>query len=239
MSIKPKWLVATGLISIVGVSIPVLQWATAQSPKSPTLPSAIYVQSAPQYDTEPAKSGPVAAQSKVAPGRQLPLGVFTKKMQAGEYGSVSLTWDYRQDGTVHGLIQFTGLGIEFELKTVAEISVSSHGTIYGIITSAKAEKLRFPQDVQEQDTLFAFIGVGEGLMNEVMLDMPFSYQYRIVDDQLILHNFRMFVIGNKPFTTYMSLLQGDYSEMGIYLQFAGSVIEGTYAQQAGQASRKP
>src|SRR5262249_4555240 len=86
---------------------------------------------------------------------RLPSGTCTKEVEAAAYGSGRLTWTYEEE-RVLGLIEGSVMGFEFELSTEAEYSLSSNGTIYGLITSVHLNRLRVP-DGEEYAELKPFI----------------------------------------------------------------------------------
>src|SRR5262249_12045296 len=130
---------------------------------------------------------------------RLPAGTFTKEVEAAPYGSGRLTWTYDEE-RVLGLIEGSVMGFEFELATEAEYALSSNGTIYGLLTSVRLNHLRLPEG-GEFEGLKPFVGwwsAAEPLVNEVLTDLPFSYQFRVQGDRLIISNFRILLAGPNP-----------------------------------------
>ncbi|HZV03824.1 MAG TPA: sigma-70 family RNA polymerase sigma factor [Gemmataceae bacterium] len=171
------------------------------------------------------------------PGRRreavirLPQGTFTKEVDAAPYGHGRLTWTYEED-RVLGVIEASVMGGEVELATEAEISLSSNGTIYGLITSVKLNHLRLP-DNEEFAQLKVFSGLWtavEPLVNEVLIDLPFSYQFRVQGDRLVISNFRILLAGPNPLGKLGGLVGGLESELALlaYFQGLGLALEGTY-----------
>jgi RNA polymerase sigma factor (sigma-70 family) len=182
------------------------------------------------------------------PGRRreavirLPLGTFVKEIDAAPYGGGRLTWTYEEDRVV-GLIEASAMGGELELATEAEYSLSSNGTIYGLLTSVRLNHLRLPAGEQFAE-LQPFVGLWsavEPLVNEVLMDMPFSYQFRVQGDRLIISNFRMLLAGPNPLGKLGGLALGaNNSEATVVLaafQALGTAVEGTYS--APGAKEKP
>jgi hypothetical protein len=173
---------------------------------------------------------------------RLPVGSFTKEVEAAPYGSGRLTWTYEEE-RVLGLIEGSVMGFEFELSTEAEYSLSSNGTIYGLLTSVRLNHLRLP-DGQEFEELKPFVGLwpaAEPLVNEVLMDLPFSYQFRMQGDRLIISNFRMLLAGPNPLGKLGGLVGGSGGNnepfaLLAYFQALGTALEGTYT--AGEAKEK-
>ncbi len=176
-----------------------------------------------------------------APGRRreavirVPAGTFVKEVNAAPYGHGRLTLTY-EDERVLTLVEGSVMGVEFELTTEAEFSLSSNGTIYGLVTSARINHLRLPNN-KEFAEIQAYIGmwsIFEPLFNEVMTDLPFSYQFRLQGDRLILTNFRMLLAGPNPLGKLGGLVgsqAGGHQEAMVALtafQALGTALEGTY-----------
>ena len=166
---------------------------------------------------------------------RLPSGTFTKEIEAAPYGNGRLTWTY-EDDRVLGLIEGSIMGFEFELATEAEYSLSSSGTIYGLITSVRLNHLKIP-DGETFEEIKPFAGLWtaiEPLVNEVMIDLPFSYQFRIHGDRLIISNYRILLAVPNPLGKLGGLAMangnngGDQLAVLAYFQAIGTAIEGTY-----------
>lgn len=170
----------------------------------------------------------------------LPSGTFSKEVEVATYGSGRLTWNY-EDERVLGLIEGSVMGFEFELSTEAEYALSSNGTIYGLLTSVRLNHLRVPES-EEFAALKPFIGlwpVAEPLLNETLMDLPFSYQFRVQGDRLIISNFRILLSGPNPLGKLGGLAVGqDGSKLAIlsYFQALGTAFEGSYT--AGDVKEK-
>lgn len=163
---------------------------------------------------------------------RLPAGTFTKEVEAAPYGHGRLTWTYEED-RVLGLIEASVMGGEIELATEAEYALSSNGTIYGLITSVRLNHLRLP-DNEEFAELKQFAGLWsaiEPLVNETLIDLPFSYQFRVQGDRLVITNFRILLAGPNPLGKLGGLLASNDSNEFVFLsgfQALGVALEGTY-----------
>ena len=142
---------------------------------------------------------------------------------------------------VTGLIEGSVMGFEFALATEAEISLSSTGTVYGVLTSVRLHKLKVPND-KEFAELKPFVGlwpVIEPLVNEVCVDMPFSYHCRVQDDRIVISNFRILLAGPNPLGKLGGLYAAnDDQALAVlaYFQALGTALEGTYT--AGEPAEK-
>jgi RNA polymerase sigma factor (sigma-70 family) len=167
---------------------------------------------------------------------RLPVGTFVKEVDAAPHGFGRLTWSY-EDERVTGHLEGTVLGGEIDLSIEAEYSLSSSGTIYGLITAFRLNHLKLPDGDQFAE-LKPYLGLWsavEPLVNDVMIDLPFSYQFRLQGDRLVIGNFRMLLAGPNPFGKLGGILAANGSgnqEVLVVLscfQALGTAIEGTYA----------
>jgi hypothetical protein len=100
--------------------------------------------------------------------------------------------------------------------------------------------LRLP-DGDEFAELQRFAGLWpalEPLINEVLLDLPFSYQFRVQGDRLVISNFRILLAGPNPLGKLGGLTAHD-KEFAVlaYFQALGTALEGTYT--AAGAPERP
>ncbi len=173
---------------------------------------------------------------------KVPVGTFVKDVDAGEYGSGRLTWTF-DDDKVHGLIEANVMGVEVELKTEAEFSLSSNGTIYGIVTSAEVTHLKVGGLAlgKELAEYAKFVKLAEPLVNEILTDLPFSYQFRVTGDKLTILNYRALLAGPNPLGKLGGLVGGGGDKalsVLTYFQALGVAIEGTYTADDGEQPRE-
>jgi RNA polymerase sigma factor (sigma-70 family) len=179
---------------------------------------------------------------------RMPAGAYVKEISAEPYGSGRIAWSYEED-RVLGVIQGSVMGAELELTTEAEISLSSNGTIYGIVTSARITRLKLPdmKELEKVKLLAGLYPLVEPLINDVTTDLPFSYQFRIQGDRLVITNFRMLLAGPNPLGKLGGLAAaegagGDGKEALAalaYFQVLGTAFEGTYKRQDGKEGPAP
>lgn len=196
-------------------------------------------------DSKPAK---VEDKPAPAPGRRreatvkMPVGTFVKDMDAGEYGSGRLTWTF-EDDRVFGTIEANVMGAEFEMRTEAEIALSSNGTIYGIVTRAELTHLKMPAlgDLGELAIYAKFVKLAEPLLTETLTDLPYSYQFRINGDKLTILNFRTLLAGPNPLGKVGGILAGADSGLGVlsYIQAISIAVEGAYTAGEPEPRDKP
>jgi RNA polymerase sigma factor (sigma-70 family) len=257
-----KYVAVAALLALGGIGPGLHHWATASG--GPGAERARPVEGgdvkvaekvpAPE-GKEKGPRGPLAApaekdgakKAEARPGRRreavirAPLGTFVKEVNVAPYGSGRLTWTYEEE-RVLGLIEVSVMGGELELATEAEYSLSSNGTIYGLITSVQLKHLRLPEG-KDFDKLKPFVGAwsaAEPLVNEVVTDLPFSYQFRVQGNRLILSNFRMLLAGPNPLGKLGGLTLG--KEVGGALtafQALGAAVEGTYTLDDGKERPAP
>jgi RNA polymerase sigma factor (sigma-70 family) len=163
---------------------------------------------------------------------RLPAGTFVKEIDVKPYGSGRLTWTY-EDERVVGLLEGSVMGGEFEVATEAEYSLSSNGTIYGLINSVQINHLRLPEGGKFEE-LRRFEGLwtaAEPLVSEVFSDLPFSYRFRVQGNRLIISNFRMLLAGPNPLGKLGALFAGDLGVMLGGFQVLATAVEGTYTAE--------
>lgn len=228
--LKVTALVAVLIVGLAGFGV--FQWVSASDP--PLKDS--------KFQADP--SGKESAKSDDArpgvPGRRreavirLPLGTFVKEVEALPYGTGRLSWTYEED-RVQGHIEASVMGGEVDLSLETEHALSSNGTIYGIVTAFRLNHIKLP-DGEQFAEIKPFLGLWpaiEPLVNEVMLDLPFSYQFRMQGDRLIITNFRILLAGPNPLGKLggLGLGSGQNNEAFVALagfQALGTAIEGTY-----------
>ncbi len=252
---KVKYPAALALLAVGLLGFGLAQWASATDSKpgkDPEKPPVAVVNAKDQGPPaapgakEPTKSDeakPPANARRSEAVIRLPSGTFVKEIEAEPYGGGRVTWTYEDDRVV-GLIEGSVMGFEFTLTTEAEISLSSHGTIYGLLTSVRLTQLKVPHG-EDFDQLKPFIGlwpVIEPLVNEVCVDLPFSYHCRVQNDRIVISDFRILLSGPNPLGKLGGLAaanndNGNSMLAGLaYFQVLGTALEGTY--KSGEAGEK-
>jgi hypothetical protein len=242
---KLKVVVVAAMLATGLAGFTVGRWASAD-PSGPVQRSANKgvppVQLAPPAST-PAK--PDEAKPP-APGRRreavirVPVGTFVKEVEVAPYGSGRLTWTFEED-RILGTIEASVMGFEVELATEAEFSLSSNGTIYGIITGVKLSQLRIGGQFAELQQYAGLWPLVEPLVAEMLTDLPFSYQFRQSGDRLSIHNFRMLLAGPNPLGK-LGTIVGDVKDVASLIgSFAmiSVAVEGTYMAADGKEAPKP
>jgi RNA polymerase sigma factor (sigma-70 family) len=189
-------------------------------------------------DSPPAPAAPLGRRREAV--IRLPLGTWVKEIEVPPYGSGRLTWQYEED-RVLGFIEAAVLGGEIQLSTEAEYSLSSNGTIYGIITSVKFHRLRLPEGEEFADLkrYLGFWPAVEPLVSEVLTDLPFSYQFRVSGDRLVISHFRMLLCGPNPLGKLGAVLAQD-NQFALLGYFQGlAVLEGTYTAADAKEKEAP
>ncbi len=228
-------LIATGLVGFT-----IAQWALADGPKKPNSTPLTFGKDkeevaasapAPKPVVKPEDSKPDPNQRRREAVIRLPVGTFVKEVEVAPYGSGRVTWTF-EDDKVHGNIEANIMGIECEIETDAEISLSSNGTIYGIVTSAKVTHLKVGGQLgTELEGVSAYFPLIEPFLNEIVTDLPFSYQFRNKGDHLTILNYRALLSGPNPYTKLAAFGGGGNDEVNmvfLYFQAFSSAMEGNY-----------
>ena len=242
-------LAALVLVGLAGFGIH--RWASASD--GPNQPSQIGearaardglppVPAAEKENGKDDRQGPTARRREAV--IRVPSGSFVKEVDAPPYGSGRVSWKYEEE-RVLGRIEGSVMGAEFELATEAEYSLSSNGTIYGVLTSVRLDHVRLP-DGRGFDEMKPFVGLWaavEPVFTEMTTDLPFSYRFRVQGDRLIISNFRMLLAGPNPLGKVGGILAGGGSKESLaflaYFQAVGTAIEGTYSLDDGKEKEKP
>jgi hypothetical protein len=243
---KLKYMAVTVLVTIALTGFSIGQWVAASNGPRNAQRSEVEEPGTAKSTSETKEPPRVDEMRPVPSGRRreavirLPLGTFVKEVDAAPYGHGRLTWTYEED-RVLGLIEGSVMGGEFELATEAEISLSSNGTVYGLITGVRLNHLRLPdrEDFAKLKPFEPFWSAVEPLVNEVLLDLPFSYQFRVQGDRLIISNCRVLLAGPNPLGKLGGLTSGEPVLAALtYFQALGTAVEGTYTFQEKPAPKK-
>lgn len=233
------------------------QWATDKTAK----PKADAGEKAatPKADEPTAPKVAKADDGKPAVGRRkeavikVPSGTFVKDIDIAPYGTGRLTWTFEEEkilGKIEASIPM--MGVDVELHTEAEYSLSSNGTIYGVVTAVKLVELKVNEAMLAQagkdaaDQFKAIIGMvkaAEPLIAEMFTDLPFSYQFRLSGDRLVILNYRTLLAGPNPLMKVAPLLDGadalgGLAEATMYFQVLSTAMEGTYTATNGEEEPK-
>jgi hypothetical protein len=234
------------------------QWATDK--KKPEAGEKAVV---PAKAEEPAAPKPAKPdETKPATGRRkeavikLPVGTFVKEVEVAPYGSGRLSWTFEEEkvlGKIEASIPM--MGVDFELHTEAEYSLSSNGTLYGVVTGVKLASLKVNESLlvgadkgaaEQFKMIFGLVKAAEPLIAEMFTDLPFSYQFRLTGDRLVILNYRTLLAGPNPLMKLTPLigsaaLFGGFAESAAYFQPLAVAIEGTYTATDGdeEAKKKP
>lgn len=204
------------------------------------VPQADRRKEAPKID----EARPVVAGRRREAVIRVPTGSFVKEVDAAPHGSGRITWTY-EDERVVGLIEGSVMGVQFALATEAEFSLSSNGTIYGVLTSLRLDYLDLA-DLKELGELKPFLGLWplvEPLLTEMTTDLPFSYKFRVQGDRLVISDFRMLLAGPNPVGKLGGILGADKMD-GVLMPLAvfqglGTAIEGTYLTAEAREKLSP
>src|SRR5262249_5365094 len=80
----------------------------------------------------------------------------------------------------------------------------------------------------------------EPLFNEVMMDLPFSYQFRVQGDRLVISNYRILLAGPNPLRKLGGIAAGREAFAALALfQALATTIEGTYTNTESKDKPAP
>jgi hypothetical protein len=245
MTWKKLQLLAAAAVAATGlVGFALGQWAVADGPKKSTQEPAAATGQAATGALVGKAAAPNDAEPPVPGGRReavirMPVGTFVKEVDVPPYGSGRITFTYEGD-RVHSRYELAIMGGELEFTTEAEVSMSSTGTIYGVLTGFQITKVKLPPEMRTEpvagiDFVKAWPLV-EPIVNDVMTDLPFSYSVRQKGDALTIQHFRVLLAGPNPlgklggFAAAASQDKNEMMAVFAYFQAIGTAIEGTYAQ---------
>jgi hypothetical protein len=193
---------------------------------------------------------PEAAPKTATAGRRreavikIPAGTYVKDMDVGTYGSGRLTWTFEEE-KVLGTIEANVMGVDVELRTEAEYSMSSTGTIYGIVTHVELTRLKVGGGalgmLGEFGEYAKLVKLAEPLLIEMMTDLPFSYQFRVSGNKLTILNFRTLLAGPNPLGKVGGVVGGGDSGLAVLSAFQtiSVALEGTYVASEPDSRDKP
>lgn len=234
-----KLIVAATLIATGLVGFTIAQWTMADGPKKLN-PLAFGKDKEEVVAPVPAPKPVVKPEDpKLDPNQRrreavirLPVGTFVKEVEVAPYGSGRVTWTF-EDDKVHGNIEANIMGIECEIETDAEISLSSNGTIYGIVSSVKVAHLKLGRERGQEVEKFAdYLHLVEPFLVEMVTDLPFSYQIRNKGDRLTILNYRAMMSGPNPFAklvAYGAKPGDEINGLLAHFQIFSTVMEGSYS----------
>lgn len=186
---------------------------------------------------EPAAEAPKARRREAV--TRLPSGTFVKEMDAAPYGNGKITLTYAED-KVFSTISASVFGFQFDIQTEAEVSLSTSGVVYGVVTGFKVSNIRAgmlgAEKGAEAFQLYAsMVNAAEPLINEMTIDMPFSYHIRAADDRVTLSQFRVMLAGPSPLGKAGAFMGGD-SGLAVlgYFQAINVALEGTYTAEGAK-----
>lgn len=165
---------------------------------------------------------------------RMPQGSYIKEVDVAPYGRGRIVWTYKNE-MVFGEIECDVMGATIKIATEAEIALSRNGTIFGLVNSIRISDIRFGGDHFGGDLAAAseyakFLPLVEPLINELITDLPFSYQFRVHGDTLTILNFRTLLSGPNPLNklALVGVNIGDEATFLTYFQALGLAMEGTY-----------
>jgi RNA polymerase sigma factor (sigma-70 family) len=245
---KVRVLVAVLMLTIGLGGFALGQWATDKPKKADAAGEKVAVappkadEAAPTKPAKPDEGKPAAGRRREAVIK-LPTGTFVKEVEVAPYGSGRLSWTF-EDERILGKIEASipVMGIDLELHTEAEYSLSSNGTIYGVVTGVKVVTLKVNDailgggkgEAEEFKMILGMVKLAEPLIAEMFTDLPFSYQFRLSGDRLVILNYRTLLAGPNPLMKIAPLLDGAGDTLGglaeatMYFQVLSTAMEGTY-----------
>jgi len=236
------------------------QWATDKSARPKADAAGEKVATAPAKAEEPVTAKPAKPDEGKPVGRRkeavikVPTGTFVKEIDVPPYGSGRLSWTFEDEkilGTIEASLPM--FGVDIELQTEAEYSLSSSGTIYGVVTAVKLVNLKVNEallaqggkgEAAEFKAIIGMVKAAEPLIAEMFNDLPFSYQFRLSGDRLVIQNYRTLLAGPNPLMKVAPLLGNAGGLEGVagamlYFQAIGTAFEGTYTASDPDAPVAP
>ena len=246
-NVNLRWTMA--MVALIGAVV-VVQWTLAQTPRAPR-PMAPTEYLPPPPPTEPTTApAPVpepATRIDAPPMRRrqavltLPRGTYVKAFEVEPFCKGRLIWNY-EDDQVQGTIELESemAGVSAELAIESEIAMSSSGVVFGVITGVKLTDLKVnPQMLAAVAEKFPlkvgpkFYPLIEPLVNEALVDTPFSYQCRVRGDRMTISHVHIGPCG--PLVKYTL---GVAPQMAM-VQAPAVALEGTYQRVTERTPLQP
>lgn len=243
-----------GLALLVAVAmVPLVRWAFAGEPVRGTHPLQETAAMGEGTRFPPPKNvGPdLPPPAPPAVGRRqeavlaMPRGTFVKAFAVEPFCKGRLVWTY-EDDHVSGTIECeSGMaGFSAELAVESEVAMSSSGVVFGVITAVRLSDFKLnPQFLAAAAEGFP-IKVGpeiyplvEPIVNELLIDMPFSYHCRVRGDRMTISQARIGPSG--PLAKYAMVVAPGVAGP---IQAPALALEGTYtrvAEKEAPAPKKP
>lgn len=239
-----------GLAVLVAVAmVPVVRWAFAGEPARGDL-HPLQAAAAMGEGTRPLPPAAAAPEPPPAGRRQeavlaMPRGTFVKAFAVEPFCKGRLVWTY-EDDRVTGTIEAESAmaGTSAELAVESEVALSSSGVVFGVITAVRLTELKVnPQFLAAAAEHFPlkvgpeFYPLIEPIVNELLVDMPFSYHCRVRGDRMTISQARIGPSG--PLAKYAMVVAPGVAGP---IQAPALALEGTYTRLAEKevpAPRKP
>lgn len=165
----------------------------------------------------------------------MPRGTFAKAFALDPFCKGRLVWTYEED-RVSGTIELESEmgGVSVELAIESEVALSSSGVVFGVISAVRLTDFKINAQMMASLTENFPLKVGpqmypliEPIINELLIDMPFSYQCRVRGDRMTISNARIGASG--PMAKYGLMVAPQI--VGI-VQAPALALEGTYTRVA-------
>jgi hypothetical protein len=222
-----------GLPCLIGVAaVLAVQWALAGEPalgKARPAPGSADKVEVPAPVADP----PVVRRREAV--LAMPRGTFAKAFAVDPFVKGRLVWTY-EDDRVSGTIELASEmgGAEAELAIESEVAMSSSGVVFGVITAVRLTELKINPQMLASVSEGLPIKIGpqvyplvEPIINDLLVDLPFSYQCRVHGDRMTISNARIGPSG--PANKY--LMVAGPQIVGL-LQAPALALEGTYTRGA-------
>jgi hypothetical protein len=175
----------------------------------------------------------------------MPRGTFAKTFAVEPFCKGRLVWTY-EDDRVSGTIECESeiAGISAELAIESEVAMSSSGVVFGVISAVRLTEFKMNPQLLAGMTENMPLKIGpqlypliEPIVNDLLVDMPFSYHCRVRGDRITISNARIGPSG--PIAKYAMVVA---PQIAGPIQAPALALEGTYTrvvEKEGPAPQKP
>ncbi|MEZ6142345.1 MAG: BON domain-containing protein [Zavarzinella sp.] len=192
----------------------------------PTTP----IQVVPRTNTE--KPSPRPEMQALEPRPKMPTGKWIKRFDFKDYGEIKIILENREEDFSANLFVDVG-GAYVEIRLTGEYSITRQSVVHGVITSGEIVSIQLPPipEIAALNDFTELWKLADPMLNDLMLDLPFSYHWRKVDGKYIISDMKVLFYG---LPTGMMAAMGEAAIPVIAGINATRIFEGSYKEYTGE-----